>query len=72
MYSLIMVIMLGGTNGSSVSNTTIDTFANESLCNVAAYQWAGKVTKGLLPPSAGATSSSISIVGLCVKTSEGK
>lgn len=64
--------MLGGTNGSTVSNTTIDTFANESLCNVAAYQWAGKVTKGLLPPSAGATTSSISIVGLCVKTSEGK
>ena len=72
MYSLIMVIMLGGTNGSSVSNTAIDTFTDESLCNVAAYQWAGKVTKGLLPPSAGATSSSISIVGLCVKTSEGK
>lgn len=72
MYSLIMVIMLGGANGSSVSNTTIDTFANESLCNVAAYQWAGKVTKGLLPPSAGATTSSISIVGLCVKTSEEK
>ena len=64
--------MLGGANGSTVSNTTIDTFANESLCNVAAYQWAGKVTKGLLPPSAGATTSSISIVGLCVKTSEEK
>jgi len=64
--------MLGGANGSTVSNKTIDNFANESLCNVAAYQWAGKVTKGLLPPSAGATTSSISIVGLCVKTSEEK
>jgi len=72
MYTLIMVIMLGGANGSTVSNKTIDNFANESLCNVAAYQWAGKVTKGLLPPSAGATTSSISIVGLCVKTSEEK